>query len=150
MRALLERSGRPYHQSRLWGDPSHGAVRAAPNYKGIPKPVTARKREILDLGLAYAYHREDVDEVSPRATEKLVGTLLADVSQNLARRPWANRLKRITRDSRWYSYGEDRLLAPSELFRIYGWSAPNVSGLTYAHAVDLLGDSMVLHTLGVP
>ena len=149
LRALLERSGRPYHQSRLWSDPSHGAVRAAPNYKGIPKPVTARKREILDLGLAYAYHREDVDEVSPRATEKLVGTLLADVSQNPARRPWANKLKRITTDSRWYSYGEDRLLAPCELFRIYGWSAPNVSGLTYAHAVDLLGDSMALHTLGV-
>ena len=149
MRALLQRSGRPYHQSRLWSDPSHGAVRAVPNYKGIPKPVTARKREILDLALAFAYHREDVDEVSPRATEKLVSTLLADVSQNPARRPWANKLKRITRDSRWYSYGEDRLLAPSELFRIYGWSAPDVSALTYAHAVDLLGDSMVLHTLGV-
>ena len=149
LRAMLERSGRPYHQSRLWSDPTHGATLAAPKYKGIPKPVTARKREILDLGLAFAYHKEDVNEVSPSATEKLVGSLLADVSQNPARRPWANKLKRITRDSRWYSYGEDRLLTPSELFRIYGWSAPNFSTLTYAHAVDLLGDSMVLHTLGV-
>ena len=149
LRKLLERSGRPYHQSRLWSDPSHGAVREVPRYTGIPKPLTSRKREILDLGIAFAYHKEDINEVSQGATEKLIGTLLADVSQNPARRPWGNKLKRVTRDSRWYSYSEDRLLAPSELFRIYGWSGPDVSALTYAHAVDLLGDSMVLHTLGV-
>ena len=148
-RAFLKRKGRPYHDSRLWSDPSEGAVRAVPRYTGIPKPVTARKRELLDLGIAYAYDKEDIQEVSPETSEKLTASLLADLSQNPNRRPWANKLKRVTRESRWYSYSEDRLLAPCEMYRIYGWTAADVSGLSYAAAIDLLGDSMVLQTLGV-
>ena len=146
-REVLARKGRPYHDASLW---TEFVIRGeAPSLLGVPRPVTARKLELLDLGVAYAYHSRDLDEVSERTTLAVVDELIADLSQNPARRPWADKLKRLTRTSRPYSFSEDRLLFPEDLFRIYGWVNPDVSALTYAEAVDLLGDSMALPTLGV-
>ena len=76
-------------------------------------------------------------------------SLLCNTTQNPGRHPFSFDIRRLCRNSRLYSYQDDRLLAPSELYKVYGWREAELSGLSLAHCVDMLGDSMALPTVGL-
>ena len=70
-------------------------------------------------------------------------------ARNPRRGPWSFDLRRLCRNSRMYSYQHDRLLVPTELYKMYGWRSVDLSVLSLAHCQDMLGDSMALPTVGL-
>ena len=120
-----------------------------PRLGGIPGPLAPRKAELLDLALLWGLAQQQATEVTAHTRDLVCQGLLVNVSQNPARRPWSYDLGRLTRTSRYYSFADDRVLSAQELFRIYGWQRANLTGIKFGDAIDMLGDSMALPTLGV-
>jgi len=137
-RMRLRRAGRTFHDKRPW---SQGPC--ARLLMGIPRPIPARKWELLDLGVLWA-----MDQTG-KEMDHCINELLCETTQNPSRTPWSFDLKRLCRHSRPYSYKHDRLLTPGELFGIYGWERPCLEHLSRTECCDLLGDSMALPTIAV-
>ena len=122
---------------------------APPALAGVPKPVPSRKQEILNLGVLWAMEQKSLQDLTVSNVLVATRSLLCNTTQNPSRQPFSFVLRRMCRNSRMYSYQDDRLLVPSELYKIYGWNAADLSGFTLANCQDMLGDSMALPTLGV-
>ena len=116
---------------------------------GIPQPMPCRKQEVLDLGVLWAMEQRCLQELTAWSVFAATQSLICNTTQNLARQAFSFELKRLCRRDRLYSYQDDRLLVPPELYNIYGWKDADLSGLSLAHCLDLLGDSMALPTVGL-
>ena len=147
IRARWQRAGFTWHAAEPWSEPLPGM--ATPEMLGIPRPLPSRKAEILNLGVLWAMEQQCLQKLTVSNVLAATQGLICNTTQNPKRHPFAHGVRRLCRTSRLYSYEYDRLLVPSELYRIYGWKEPNLSGLSMAKCVDLLGDSMALPTLGV-
>ena len=108
-----------------------------------------REIETAELGFLWACRRAGVSPRHGSARREVARGLFVDVSQMPGRRPWRYGLRRATRNSKFYSYEHDRLITAEEVFKMYGWRAPRLEGLSHGKALDLLGDSMALPTLAV-
>ena len=147
MRARWQELGFSWHAAEPWSKPLPGM--ATPELVGIPRPVPERKAEILNLGVLWSMEQRGLQELTASNVLAATRDLICNTTQNPKRNPFSRGVRRLCRNSRVYSYEDDRLLVPSELYRIYGWKEPNLSGLSMAKCVDMLGDSMALPTLGV-
>ena len=86
----------------------------------LPREVGLMEMAILErcveLGISPTAVATDPD--SRRRVSK---DLLLDLSQGVSRRPWkVGRIGRLTTNSRWYSFCQDRVLQPEELWANYG------------------------------
>ena len=122
---------------------------SSPCHIGISQPLAPRTVEMLDLAFLWSCIQRDAMEVTQSARQRAAQKLLVNYTQNPDRKPWGYVLGRFTRSCRWYSFEDDRLLSAHELFRIYGWRQVSLEGISYSDAVDMIGDSMALPTLGV-
>ena len=85
-----------------------------------PREVSLMELAFLDrcvqLGISPTAAATDQD--SRRRVSK---DLLVDLSQGASRKPWSvGRIARLTSKSRWYSFCQDRMLQPEELWANYG------------------------------
>ena len=147
IRSRWQELGFSWHAAEPCSKPLPGM--ATPELVGVPRPVPARKTEILNLGVLWSMQQHGFQEFTASNVLAATRGLICNTTQNPKRHPFSYGVRRLCRGSRVYSYEDDRLLVPSELYRIYGWKAPNLSDLSMAKCIDLLGDSMALPTLGV-
>ena len=141
------RLGWSWHSAQPWAKPLAGMT--PPDLVGVPKPVPARKQEVLDLGVLWAMEHRRLQELTASNVSMATEGLICNTTQNPNRGPWSFDLRRLCRNSRMYSYQDDRLLVPTELYKMYGWRSVDLSGLSLAHCQDMLGDSMALPTVGL-
>ena len=141
------RLGWSWHSAQPWAKPLAGMT--PPDLVGVPKPVPARKQEILDLGVLWAMEHRRLQELTASNVSMATEGLICNTTQNPNRGPWSFDLRRLCRNSRMYSYQDDRLLVPTELYKMYGWRSVDLSGHSLAHCQDMLGDSMALPTVGL-
>ena len=48
-----------------------------------------------------------------------------------------------------YSYKDERVLTPAEMFKLHGWSSPKLESQCKSALLDLIGDSMAMPLLAV-
>ena len=97
----------------------------------LPREVGLMEMAILErcveLGISPTAAATDPD--SRRRVSK---DLLVDLSQGVSRRPWkVGRIGRLTTNSRWYSFCQDRVLQPEELWANYGRYVAGADGATH-------------------
>eukprot|EP00971_Amphidinium_carterae_P013339 262983-Amphidinium_carterae.1 len=87
-----------------------------------------------------------LSEECARHEDRPVGTLVTDVRQDAARKPWSNGIIRsLTTSSQLFHHGQQRMLSLRELFALMGFPADtNLSALSHTQAKDLLGESMAV------
>ena len=103
-----------------------------------------RQKELLDVAYldTQAWLMKE-GQASER--ENVISGLVADVSQNIGRRPWGL-IRTFTQSSQVYCFERDRLLLPHERLRCLGF--PDVQTLTkdmsFAEASSLVGQAMAV------
>jgi len=112
---------------------------------------TQREREILQVHFLRCCHAKGLSPLDPSDCTKAKSNLFCDISQNLA---WLRPTKGASvycRESRFYSYEQDRLLIPSELLASMGWVVdksahppPSTAALNPSELQDLIGESQAL------
>ena len=147
MRSEWQAAGFSWHAAGPWPQPLAGML--APKLLGVPQPVPERKIELLNLAVLWSMEQHGLQELTASNISAATRSLICNTTHNPKRQPFSHGVCRLRRNSRLYYFEDDRLLVPSELYKIYGWKNPNLSDVSMAKCVDLLGDSMSLPTLGV-
>jgi len=133
--------GIPKRSQQWTADPAHAL-------HGVPD--LPRLRDLLDTCYAIA------QKSKPGHTKADVArSLYCDVSQSIARRPWANTLRTATQNSCFYAFEFDRVISGAEHLRLLGWSSRRLTAgsLTDRDFRSVSGESFslvwatVLHAL---
>ena len=116
----------------------------SPNARMQGLSALPRQQELLDLAYLETkswLQKQGMDD----SHQRVVKSLVADVSQNIGRKPWGP-MRTHTTSSMIYSFERDRLVIPAEGLRLLGF--PNVArmvqGLSSADTVELVGQAMAV------
>ena len=146
-RAWAAKGRETWIHSQAWTAPAQGSP---PLLRGLPQPVTQRRRELIDLGYLWSCCDLGLSPASAASRSRAAAGLIVDTSQNPDRQPWSRGLRRLCRTSRPYIYELNRGMHPLEGFRAFGWRIVSLQSVAPTAATwDLLGDSMALQTLAV-
>ena len=102
--------------------------------------------DVIDVGYACAIRgASDAEAVG------ITKTILCDVSENVERRPWANKFSTFTTSSHLYAYGLDRIIYEAEKNALLGFDARRLQldNLPPHQLRDIAGDAMAVPSVAL-
>ena len=103
--------------------------------------LSARCKDLINI----AWFRSTKDLTNPVHITAVRDCLLVDISQDISRRPWSNRLGTFTTSAQIYSFRLGRVLLEEEKFYFLGFPRNTKFSSLSMHALrDLSGDAMAL------
>ena len=112
----------------------------------LPAHLGPRERDVIDFCWA-----SQLKAGMSEGRDLPLKDVLVDVSQSLSRSPWSKpgHLRSIVASSRFYSFHTQKMLTPSQHFRLLGFSCVKQGTLTDPQMYELASQAMVQPVIAV-